>query len=241
VPETASPTPTETASPTPTATPTPTPTPPQKDPVTEISVPERQITADGSVSEVADSTPAVTYENDFVVVGGEPSFDGARFWFGWSADHFALSAEVQDDKHVQARPTGSHWEQDCLQYAIAPGNSSDVETWDGFDLVYHTEREETVFVHRKHSLRPAKEMDNTEVDFPATVSRNEDAGTTTYECAIPWSELEATMDDDPIAVDLALIDADSDSDRGEHLAQWGHENGIFYGKNVTNLKTATLD
>jgi hypothetical protein len=165
---------------------------------------------------------------------GSPTIDSGSFWIRWNDEHIALAAEIADEEHINSREHSMISQHDSLQLAVG---ETDGDSFDIVDVAYSVDQEETLLY--RHVMGGADQATGV-VDFPATVTRNEEEQMTTYELVIPWSEVQASPDSDSIGLDIGVNDAQTDSDDLSHFAQWGDESAIYYQSYNSLLKPVTL-
>jgi hypothetical protein len=112
-----------------------------------------------------------------------PTVDGT-IHFAWDDEHLYLAGTVEDDVHNQSHSGGAAWQGDSIQVGIA-----------GPDATKHfselTVALTPVGAQVFHQRQPEKTDAGVLSESDVQIHRDDDAGTTTYEAAIPWSAVAA--------------------------------------------------
>ena len=163
-------------------------------------------------------------------------------WIGWDEQHFYLAARVRDDHHCQRYATSGIWKQDCLQIAFDPLNdaiSPAVIGKAGFGVDDHefglALGPKGAFLHRWFGRSDAG-LGN-QANAKVVVKRERDA--TTYEWAVPWSELAPIKPAAGAVLGMGFVVPDSD-DGGAGLYWMRMSEGIANGKNPAYYPNVVL-
>ena len=129
----------------------------------------------------------------------------ARFWTGWTDEHFVLALAVTDNQHTQAASAGAEmWKGDSVQFAIAPRT-------------------------RRHEFGVALGPDGKALTWqwaPASrapkgvaAAARREGGVTHYEVAIPWKLIGATPRPGAV-LRFALLVNDNDGKGRKGWLEW---------------------
>jgi len=189
-------------------------------------VPLQAIVVDGVVDAAVQALPA----QDFLAAGDPPitGWSGpadasGSLWLTHDEENLYLTARITDDAHAQPATGGDIWQGDGLQWGFttgAPGESPRVHEL-GAALT-----SAGVDVYRWAPTDRASEPEGVQ----SGIVRDDAAGVTTYELAVPWSTLEA----DPSTRLYSTTVVVNDNDGG------GRDGWLTWGKGVAETKNAAL-
>ncbi|SDE70024.1 Glycosyl hydrolase catalytic core [Paenibacillus sp. UNCCL117] len=117
--------------------------------------------------------------------GGVNDLSGSGY-IQWDNDYFYYAVAIKDDVHVQAGTNGDIWRGDSIQFTVDPGRKSGAA-----DLGYNeigialNSNTSNVVVWRWTAASGVSSLSNVQ----ASVIRDDNSNTTTYEMAIPWDAL----------------------------------------------------
>jgi poly(3-hydroxybutyrate) depolymerase len=149
-------------------------------------------------------------------------------WVAVTNEHILLHVVVADDIHRNDEEPADIWKGDSLQIGVdALGNglgpAGAGEPMLGADdasvAVALTERGPEVWAHFQGSRSNDRLTDGAR-SYPFCAGRDDAAGTTTYDLALPWDELGAEAGVSPV-VGLAVQVNDSDPGHDQASLQWG--------------------
>ncbi|KRE99422.1 hypothetical protein ASG89_28080 [Paenibacillus sp. Soil766] len=144
--------------------------------------------------------------------GGEQDLSG-KGYLKWDRNHLYFGMEVQDNIHVQKGTGGDMWQGDSIQFSIDTGrvNGSGSAENNEFGIALG-EQGPMVWRWLSANGKPTGEM--TTVQGAVTRSGN----ATTYELAIPWSELlpegQSPQDKDIFGFSMLINENDGTTRRG---------------------------
>ncbi|OUS67634.1 hypothetical protein B1748_36050 [Paenibacillus sp. MY03] len=117
--------------------------------------------------------------------GGVNDLSGTGF-IQWDDDYFYYAVAIKDDVHVQADTNGDIWKGDSIQFTIDPGRKSGASNL-GYNEIGIALNPNTsnVVVWRWTAASGVSSLSNAQ----ASVIRDDNSNTTTYEMAIPWDAL----------------------------------------------------
>jgi hypothetical protein len=191
-------------------------------------VPKTTLTPDGDPSEVSDHSP-ISLPAD-----GETRNDptlSADVWLTWDERALQVTAVVDDATHAQPETGKSTWKGDSIQFGVAPGAPGDSPTF-AAHIFALTDAGPQVFQMTQPTGTDAGLLRAAD----ASIVRNEQDGTTTYEVAIPWSSLPVGPDATGFAASVLINDNDGDGRRG--WVQWG--GGIGSKKDTAQFQLVEL-
>ena len=200
------------------------PLPPQ--PKQLVSLPAPAITIDGDVSEWTSAVwQTVTSPEDFVSATNAPGDAAdlsARFASAWTGSTLYLAIEVTDDTHHNAEAAADMWMADSVQVAFDMGANGGMgyDLTDDFELGWARSNAGTVLAHRWHAPSAAGASTSTQA-----VSRT--GSTTTYEIAIPITDLGMTSVSEGGRFGFTVVVNDSDGAAREGFIEWTPGIGQF--------------
>jgi hypothetical protein len=193
--------------------------------ITFAPVHERSITVDGTLDDMGE-VPSVSLPAD----GRDrldPARDGAEdlngeAWVTYDDENLYLTARITDDTHTEGWPL---WEHDSIQLGVADGypargNHSE------FQIARSPDGPRIFRLYQPSGPRAAV-LQSASVD----VRRQEDAGVTIYEAAIPWADLRADPDG-PTSLSILVNENDGSGRAG--WIEWG--GGIGDSKDASQFR-----
>jgi hypothetical protein len=189
---------------------------------------------DGDTSELAEvSGIDLTAHGENLVDGWEGPADlSGTVWATWDDDHVFLAARLTDDTFAQDAIGGETWKGDGLQFAVArglPGQSTD---WYEYGIALTPDGPQ---VYRW--IAPPGVPTGPVTGAALEVVRDDEGHVTSYELALPWSELApVTADDRQLSLSLLVNDNDGAGRTG--WIQWG--SGIGTTKDPGQFRAVQL-
>jgi hypothetical protein len=180
---------------------------------------------------------AVVY-NDWETLGVETwenDADQSVMWYAtWDASNFYFACEVRDEFHENAQTGGSIWNGDNVQFTIDPVNAKAEYGDHVYEYGYAlTTTGQEVYRWATHTATAGE-------NSTFVVIRDDSAGTTTYEVAIPKDDI-APIDlvaGNVIGFGIIVNENDTSGGQGGWLG-WG-AHALVYGKNADKLEDLTL-
>lgn len=162
------------------------------------------------------------------VLWGGPEDLSAVGYTQWDTDHLYLAAVVQDQAHRQSSADGSAWMGDGIQFMIDHGRLVGPGSAGYTELLFARSDAGEIVKWRWAGVagKPVGALTNAQ----AFILRNEENKTTTYEIAVPWSELlpEGAAVPEPLVGFSFLVNDDDGPGRHGWLE---YMSGIGSGKN----------
>lgn len=191
-------------------------------------LPRRTITVDGRLDDLSDvpslglaTTGVLGKADGFTGFGGATDLSG-DVWITWDDDHLYLSAQVIDNDHYQPYLGFELWEGDSIQLGVAPGLPGESQEWYDFTLAL-TPTGPTI--HGTHSTTVGPSL-GTVPGAKVAITRDDSAGQTTYEAAIPWTAI-GSFDPGNGLLSLSVVINDNDGQDRHDWIRWG--GGIVNG------------
>jgi hypothetical protein len=193
-------------------------------------------TVDGALDEY-DGHPAVDFVEDGAVVRpnrewGGPNDQSGRAHFAWDEEYLYLALDVTDDTHAQPFDGQSMWKGDSVQVALSPGSPTGTAGYYGYIVGLTDDGPQ---VYRESTIGGGETRVVDSVD--AAIERDDGEGTTRYEVAIPWSEIDA-IDPEERRFSLSLVVNENDGNARLGWMRWGK--GIAESKNPALFQPMTL-
>jgi hypothetical protein len=191
---------------------------------------ERSLTVDGTLESPGNAT-VIDLSGDDTSNTGNPMLAG-RTWFTWDGDALYLAAAVEEDRHAQPHTGGSTWRGDSIQVGVAPGSPGESTSFRQYTLAL-TENGAQLYGVTQKGDGPSGPVEAGSV----AIVRDDDAGVTRYEAAIPWSDTAVSTDDRVFSLSFLVNDNDGNGRKG--WVEWA--SGIGAGKDTTLFRPATLE
>jgi predicted alpha-1,2-mannosidase len=210
--------------------------------VTFVPVVQKSLGSSWSLSDVQDG-PSVDLGNWGAVASAQaPAGLAGKVWFDWDSTYLYVTANITDSNFSEPATGVNIWQGDSLQVAATsgvPGSSAAASTasTDG-----HYEYGAALTPQGDQAYRwiaPTGVATGPVTDAAVTITRDDAAGTTLYEMALPWSDLTSAVQ--PTAGTVFSISAllnDTDNGIREGFLQWG--GGIGPSKDVAEFNMAQL-
>ncbi len=203
-----------------------------------VTVDGRQLNASGTVTplDVAASTPVAhrTIEIDGALddLDGLPSIDLARqgddetvgstgpadlsgtVWYTWDDDNLYLSADIADDLHDQPSQGSTIWQGDSIQFTVAAGAPGEATAWNEIGVALTASGPQLyrwLSVSDGAGIVPGARV---------AITRDDDAGRTVYEVAVPWSRLGGVTPGSGLVSSSLLVNEADGAGRAGYLG-WG--------------------
>ena len=157
----------------------------------------------------------------------------ATFYAAWDDSNFYFACLAKDEKHENKGAGDGIWNGDALQLAIDPTNAKkDYGNW-VYEYGYALTTTPLVF---RWSVNPA----STGETSTFAIVRDDAAGTTTYEIAIPGGDIAPAVlaVGKVLGISMVLNENDASGGQGGWLG-WG-PHAIVYGKNATKTNDLTF-
>ncbi|RED87633.1 alpha-L-fucosidase [Cohnella phaseoli] len=162
--------------------------------------------------------------------GGTEDLSG-KIAFAWDDDYVYLSASVRDDVHHQPETGDGIWLGDSVQFAISPGAPGSSSSWYEFGMALTSAGPQ---LYRWSGIGHSGGF---VTSGQLAIVRNEPAGETRYELALPWAELSPISAADG-AFSLSLLVNDNDGSGRKGWIEWG--GGIGGSKDSALFHPAAL-
>lgn len=160
-----------------------------------------------------------------------------RARFAWNEKALYVGVEVEDPQHVQTKPGSEIFAEDSIQVGFdALANALPGEPYGPDDYEYGfalTKKGPIAWRYECPGWKPAGRVNNVKV----AIRRDDFAGVTTYEVAIPWAELDPV---EPVAGKVfcaSVLVNDVGTDHQRRTMEWG---GGIAGKKQPELFKAIM-
>ena len=187
-------------------------------------------TADGTWGSLDDSLP----------YGGAAYLSG-KVWFNWDSTNFYVTADITEAAFSQNATGGNIWQGDSMQASFTagvPGSSASVSD---ASVVGHYEYGAALTPDGSQLYRwfAASGGTGQVTDATVTVTRDDTAGTTLYQVALPWStDLTSVQGVANTVFSISFMLNNVDSGVRNGYLEWG--GGIGDNKNVNEFNMAQL-
>lgn len=194
------------------------------------AAPSAPVELDGEVDAVVGAlTPAELPEPDIDDWGGAADLSG-RLWWTHDADTLYLTAEVADDVASQTATGADIWRGDSVQVGIVAGAPGEEPRSHEVGVALTDAGEVEVWRWGPRDLGADL------AGVRGAAARDDAAGTTTYELAIPFASLPAARDDGIVSATVVVNDDDGAGRRG--WSTWGE--GVAESKNPAKYNALLL-
>lgn len=170
----------------------------------------RAITVDGSLDDLDGVTPIAFTANP----EADDDDQSAVAWLTWDEEYLYLSADVADDVHDQPAQGANIWQGDSIQFTVAGGAPGAATTWHEFGMALTSAGPQ---LYRWLSVDAGA---GPVPGAPVAISRDDDAGRTVYETAIPWALLRGVDRTTSLLSSAAIVNEADGTGRAGFLA-WG--------------------
>lgn len=190
------------------------------------SVPRTTVDIDGTADSAVKAQPGIDLDAaPYVPVASgtaRPSGFGGKVWYNADASHLYLTAVVADRVQHQTSSGAEIWQGDSLQFTVARGGPGEQTSWNEIGAALTSSGPQLY-----RWLDPADPARTTVDGAKVATARDENAHTTTYEIALPWTSLGGPQVSDGLfSSSLVVNEADGATRLG--WVAWG--GGIADGK-----------
>jgi hypothetical protein len=145
-----------------------------------------------------------------------------NIWLHYDQEHFYLTAEIKDDIFAYPANGANIWNNDSIQFAISNGLPAEDVNYYEYGI---SQTQEGPQIYRW--IAPAGVAGGLVTNGTLHVSRDDNQKATTYELALPWSELLPVQTDEGV-ISFSLLVNENDGGLRRGYIEWG--GGIGDGK-----------
>ncbi|OMD86814.1 MULTISPECIES: S-layer homology domain-containing protein [Paenibacillus] len=148
----------------------------------------------------------------------------------WDEEHIYLTADIRDDVFSHNAAGINIWQNDSIQFSLAPGVPGDSQSWYEYGI---SQTPEGPQIYRWLSMKGAATGVLTKGTL--SVTRDEATKVTSYALALPWSEISPIR---PAASDIlsfSMLVNDNDGAGRKGYIEWG--SGIGAAKDASLFRT----
>lgn len=151
----------------------------------------------------------------------------------WDETNFYLTADMKDDVFNHAASGANIWQNDGIQFSVAPGVPGESQSWYEYGI---SQTPDGPQIYRWLTMqgKPTGAVTNGKLN----VTRNEEQKTTTYELALPWSELYPMKMAAGDSLSFSMLVNDNDGAGRKGYIEWG--SGIGGAKDPLLFRTFQL-
>ncbi|MFD2328138.1 S-layer homology domain-containing protein [Cohnella sp. GCM10020058] len=158
---------------------------------------------------------------------------GGTLKLRWDETNLYLSADIKDDVDTHEAAGANIWQNDGIQFSVAPGVPGDSANWYEYGI---SQTPEGPQVYRWLTMQGA--ATGAVTNGKLTVQRDEAAKTTSYRLALPWSELSPMLGAAHRTLSFSLLVNDNDGAGRKGYIEWG--SGIGGAKDSALFRTIQL-
>lgn len=163
--------------------------------------------------------------------GGTADLSG-NVWFTYDPQNLYLTARIHDDVYAQPASGGDIWQGDSVQFSVGAGTPGEQSTWSELGTALTPSGPEVW-----RWLSPPGQSTGQLGDAQVHIVRDETAGDTVYEVALPWSDL--SIDPTGRLVSVSMLVNDNDGAGRKGWIEWG--GGIGGAKDSSLFNAAVLN
>ncbi|WP_214630662.1 DUF7594 domain-containing protein [Paenibacillus agaridevorans] len=175
--------------------------------------------------------PTIDLSKGNVKVSGHKGADdlSGAIWLNYDKDHFYLTAKIKDDIHAYPATDVNMWNNDSIQFAISNGLPGEDTRYYEYGISQTSAGPQ---IYRW--ISPADVTKGLVTNGQVQVSRDEEGKLTTYELALPWSELAPVQTKSGV-MSFSLLVNENDGNLRRGYIEWG--GGIGDGKAPSKFRT----
>ncbi|BBH22310.1 hypothetical protein Back11_36550 [Paenibacillus baekrokdamisoli] len=151
----------------------------------------------------------------------------------WDSNNFYLTADIKDDKFNHAASGSSIWQNDGIQFSVAPGVPGESQSWYEYGI---SQTPSGPQIYRWLTMQGAATGSVT--NGTLTVTRDEALKITSYQLALPWSELYPIQSGADRTISFSMLVNDNDGTGRKGYIEWG--SGIGGAKDSSLFRTFQL-
>jgi hypothetical protein len=163
---------------------------------------------------------------------GGPSDLSGNVWLTYDQQNLYLTAKIHDDVFSQPATGGNIWQGDSIQFAVGAGTPGEQTAWNELGAALTPTGPELW-----RWLAPPGQATGLVSDAQVHIVRDETTQTTSYEVAVPWTDL--SIDPSGRLVSVSLLVNDNDGAGRKGWIQWG--GGIGGAKDSAQFNAAVLN
>jgi len=191
----------------------PTPSTAESKPVS-YTVANTPVEVDGTLDDLA--AAGIDLSGDTIVRSDGVSISGGTVWVTYDESALYLAAAVEDDVHTNQYQSSRNWDGDVFQLGVAGSVPTQTNSYAEFNMSL-SDGEETIFAN---PTVPGDGSLGRVESSEASFRRDEAAGRTIYEVALPWSISQLPIDPSTGEFGLAFGIADKDGDGSWQWLSW---------------------
>lgn len=148
----------------------------------------------------------------------------------WDADNIYLTADIRDDVFSHNASGINIWQNDSIQFSLAPGVPGDSQSWYEYGI---SQTPEGPQIYRWLSMKGAATGVLTKGTL--SVTRDEATKITSYALALPWSEVSPIRGAVGNILSFSMLVNDNDGSGRKGYIEWG--SGIGAAKDAALFRT----
>jgi hypothetical protein len=173
--------------------------------------------------DLADGTPLLNGYNGVDDLSGTAQLR-------WDADNIYLTADIRDDVFSHNASGINIWQNDSIQFSLAPGVPGDSQSWYEYGI---SQTPEGPQIYRWLSMKGAATGVLTKGTL--NVTRDEETKITSYALSLPWSEVSPIRAAGGNVLSFSMLVNDNDGAGRKGYIEWG--SGIGAAKDASLFRT----
>ncbi|MGG1556081.1 DUF7594 domain-containing protein [Paenibacillus ferrarius] len=176
----------------------------------------KTVQVDGVLDDAAAPLIDLSKANNKISGYGGPDDASGLVWLNADRDNLYISAKVTDNVWAYPAGGGDQWQNDGFQFALAAGVPGESKVWYEFGMA-ETPAGPQIYRFLSPAGLPTGRVDNGNL----VIFRDEAQHTTTYELALPWSEIKSIRPETDEVVSFSLLLNDNDGVQRRGYIEWG--------------------
>ncbi|MDR6550393.1 sugar-binding protein [Paenibacillus qinlingensis] len=154
-----------------------------------------------------------------------------KVWLNYDQDHLYISAQVMDNVFAYPASDQNIWQNDNIQFAIAPGLPGESTQWFEYGISQTDSGPQIYRWIAPNGFPTGDRMGSGELN----IMRDEVGKRTVYELALPWSEISPVKEPESNGMSLSLLVNDNDGSGRKGYIEWG--SGIGSSKDPSKFRS----
>ncbi|NQX60539.1 DUF7594 domain-containing protein [Paenibacillus qinlingensis] len=179
------------------------------------------------------ASPTADLANGVVQMTGYTGVNdlSGKVWLNYDQDNLYISAQVTDNVFAYPASDQNIWQNDNIQFAIAPGLPGSSTQWFEYGISQTGSGPQIYRWIAPNGFLTGDRTGSGEL----TITRDEIGKRTVYELALPWSEISPVKEPGSNGMSLSLLVNDNDGSGRKGYIEWG--SGIGSSKDPSKFRS----